>query len=119
MTEGEPQLKYKVSRTVDCGDLDDFVNMHLEGYGLSWRALDTGSDGYHNGSYAEATVKVGAEIEDDLDQDFDRWLTGEGPFYLPEEERYTCWTPDIQHILQWLCNIGKIPAGKYVVHLWW
>lgn len=119
MTDGEPQLKLKASYAVDCHDLDKFVAMHLEGYGLSWRSLDTGYDGYHNGSYASADVELGAEIEDDLDQDFNRWLTGEGPFYKPEEEKYECWTPDIQHILQWLCNIGKIPAGSYVVELWW
>lgn len=115
----EPQLKYEDARLVDCRALDKFVKMHLEGYGLSWRALDTNEDGYHNGSYREADVKLGAEIEDDLDQDFDRWLTGDGPFYLPEEEGYESWLPDIQHMLQWLCNLGKVPEGKYVVELWW
>lgn len=119
MTEGEPQLRYQKTLLVDCHDLDKFVNMHLEGYGLSWRALDTGNDGYHNGAMREAAVTLGAEIEDDLDQDFNRWLKGEGPFYLPEEERYQDWSPDVQHILQWLCNIGKIPEGRYVVEMWW
>lgn len=115
----EPQLKFEISRTVDCRELDRFAAIYLEPYGKTWRSLDTGSDGYHNGSYAEADVVEGADIEDDLDQDFNRWLLSEGPFYLPEEERYAYDLPDVHHILQWLCNIGEIPTGKYVVHLWW
>lgn len=119
----EPKLRYKVSYAVDCHDLDKFVNMHLEGYGVSWRSLDTGYDGYHNGSYMSAEVKVGDEIEDDEDQSFDRWLTGEGPFYLDPEDGpdspYSYDSPGIQHILQWLCNLAVIPEGNYVVELWW
>lgn len=115
----ELQLRYKDARVIYCGDLDKFVNMHLEGYGLTWRSLDTGYDGYHNGSFQSAEVSIGAEIEDDLDQDFNRWLTGEGPFYKPEDEKYSNDSPDIQHILQWLCNMAKIPEGNYVVELWW
>lgn len=117
---GEPQLRYKDVRLVDCHDLDKFVNMHLEGFGKSWRSLDTGYDGYHNGSYMKAEVEVGAEIEDDEDQSLSRWLLGEGPFYLdPEDGKYSYDSPGIQHILQWLCNIDKIDDGDYVVELWW
>ena len=115
----EPKLKYNVSYAVDCHDLDKFVAIHLEGFGATWRALDTGYDGYHNGSYMSADVKVGGEIEDDLDQDFDRWLMGEGPFYKDEDDTYSYDLPGIQHMLQWLCNQAKIPEGKYVVELWW
>lgn len=116
----EPKLRYDVVYNVDCGDLDKFVNMHLEGFGQTWRALDTGYDGYHNGSYFKADVRVGSEIEDDLDQDFDRWLMGDGPFYLdPEEGKYSYDLPGIQHMMQWLCNMGKIPEGTYVIELWW
>lgn len=106
---------------MDCGDLDDFANIHLEGYGRSWRALDTGSDGYHNGSYVEADVAFGEDIEDDLDQSFVRWLHCDGYFYEEEEgdDSYSYLLPGPQHVLQWLCNMGKIPDGKYVVKMWW
>lgn len=115
----EPKLEYKIAYAVDCHDLDKFVNMHLAGYGKSWRSLDTGNDGYHNGSYQSATVEIGAEVEDDEDQDFGRWLLDDGPFYLDTEGPYSYDSPDIQHMLQWLCNIGKIPEGHYVIELWW
>jgi hypothetical protein len=115
----KPQLKYEDARLVECGNLDKFVNMHLEGFGASWRALDTGYDGFHNGSYVEAEVELGAVIEDDEDQSFARWLMGEGPFYLDEDDTYSYELPQIHHMLQWLCNIGEIPTGKYVVELWW
>lgn len=115
----EPQLKYADARLVDCRALDDFAAIYLGPYGKTWRSLDTGSDGYHNGSYVEADVTVGAVIEDDEDQSFGRWLLNDGPFYLPEEESYADELPGIQHILQWLCNKGKIAEGKYVVELWW
>lgn len=115
----EPKLKYKVSYAVDCHDLDKFVAIHLEGFGKTWRALDTGYDGHHNGSFQSAEVVVGQEIEDDLDQDFNRWLMSEGPFYMPDDEKYHYDSPDIQHILQWLCNMAVIPEGNYVVELWW
>lgn len=118
MIPEEPKLKYEVSYAVDCGDLDEFVAIHLEGYGLTWRALDTGYDGYHNGSYMSANVRVGQEIEDDLDQDFNRWLKG-GDFYEDEDGDYSYTLPNIQNMLQWLCNLGKIPEGRYVVELWW
>lgn len=116
----EPQLKVKASYAVDCHDLDKFVAIHLEGFGLTWKALDTGYDGYHNGSYMSADVRVGQEVEDDLDQDFTRWLQG-GYFYAPEDGDIRYWDerPGIQHILQWLCNLGKIAEGNYVVELWW
>lgn len=115
----EPQLRYKEVFLVDCHDLDKFVNMHLEGYGKTWRSLDTDLDGYHNGSYEKADVKFGEEIEDDLDQDFNRWLMGEGPFYLDEQGIYSNELPGVEHMLRWLCNIGQISEGKYVVELWW
>ena len=112
----EPKLKYDDARVVDCRDLDDFVNMHLKGFGLYWRSLDTGYDGYNNGSYEEANPVYGMEIEDQTDQDFDRWLMG-GSFL--ESEKYSSIPPSIEHMLQWLCNMGAVDEGKYVVHLWW
>jgi len=115
----EPILNREVGYIVDCHALDKFVAIYLEPYGQTWRALDTGSDGYHNGSYEKAEVELGAEIEDDLDQDFSRWLMGEGPFYKDEDDTYSYDLPGVQHMLQWLCNIGKIPSGTYLVELWW
>lgn len=116
---GEPQLKFEEARVVDCRTLDKFVAIHLEGYGVTWRSLDTNSDGYHNGSYQTADVKLGAEIENDMDQDFSSWLTG-GDYYLNDEEGFMSREiPGIQEMMQWLCNLGKIPDGKYVVELWW
>lgn len=114
----EPQLRYKESRLVDCHDLDPFVAMHLEGYGVSWRALDTDDDGFHNGSYVTANVAFGNEIEDDEDQSFNRWLIGDSPFYLDPEGTYSYDLPGVQHMLQWLCNMDKIPDGRYVVEMW-
>ena len=119
MTAELLRLKYRVAYEVDCRDLDKFVAPFLEQRGLTWRALDTGYDGYHNGSYFSYTVEIGADIEDDLDQDFDRWLMGEGPFYDPGDDVYAYDMPGIQHILQWLGNMAVIPEGNYVVHLWW
>lgn len=115
-----PRLKYRVAYEVDGSDLDKFVAPFLAQRGLTWRALDTGYDGYNNGSYISADVEIGAEIEDDLDQDFHRWLEG-GYFYAPEGDDHTFWdkNPGIQHILQWLCNMAQIPEGRYVVELWW
>lgn len=115
----EPQLRCKDAKVVYCGDLDGFVNMHLEGFGKTWRALDTGYDGYHNGSYTTAGVKLGRDIEDDEDQSFHRWLMGNGPFYLDPEGTYSQDLPSVEHMMQWLCNIGAISEGKYVVELWW
>lgn len=119
MTAELLRLKYRVAYEVDCRDLDKFVAPFLEQRGLTWRALDTGYDGYHNGSYFSGDIELGAEIEDDLDQDFNRWLTGEGPFYLDPDGDYSYDLPGIQHILQWLCNMAQIPEGRYVVELWW
>ena len=87
-------------------------------FGLgTWRSLDTGYDGYHNGSFSSADVSFGAEIEDDLDQDFVRWLYGHGAFY--QDDMLSLELPGIHNMLQWLCNIGCIPDGKYLVKLWW
>lgn len=114
-----PKLRMEASYAVDCHDLDKFVAIHLEPFGKTWRSLDTDRDGYHNGSYVSATVYEGVEIEDDEDQSFSRWILNEGPFYLPDDERYADDLPGVHHMLQFLCNRGKIPAGKYVVELWW
>ena len=113
-------LRFENAFSVDCHDLDNFVNgvLAAKGYNIEWRSLDTGYDGYHNGSYEDANVTVGDEIEDDIDQDFYRWLRG-GVFYLDEDNRYSIALPGIGHMLQWLCNELLIPEGKYVVHLWW
>lgn len=118
----EPQLKYEENvRLVDCHDLDKFVAIHLEGYGVSWRSLDTSRwDGYHNGSYQSADVAPSKESDLDYDEncDFGRWLTGG---YYFDENSYggPGGLPSIEEMLQWLCDQGKIPAGKYVVELWW
>lgn len=116
----EPTLKMKDCFVVDCRDLDKFVAMHLEGFGAEWHALETDRDGYHNGSFASAEVSFGKEIEDDEDQDFSRWLMGEGPFYLdPEDGTFSYDLPDVHHMLQWLCNATLIPDGNYIVKMWW
>lgn len=113
----EPQLKYSIAYEVECRDLDDFVRIHLEGFGISWRAIDAEYE-CNNGTYVSATVIPGDEIEDDLDQDFGRWLLGED-FYNPGEGMYNIEMPSVHHMLQWLCNMGKIAAGRYVVKLDW
>lgn len=116
---GEPQLKMEFAYSVDCHDLDRFVANQLVDAPITWRTLDSGYGEYHNGSHVSTDVEFGAEIEDDEDQDFNRWLTGEGAFYEPEDGSYYIELPGVQHILQWLCNIDKIPPGKYVVEVWW
>lgn len=114
-----PQLPYKNAYVVDCHDLDKFVNMHLEGYGIAWRSLDTDQDGYHNGSYAQADVKFGNDIEIDTDQNFNIWLLG-GAYYQDDADGFMSNAiPGVEEMMQWLCNIGQIPEGKYVVKLWW
>ena len=112
------ELRMEDAKLIDCHDLDRFVEAVLEPYGVSWRALDTGYDGYHNGSMVDTTVEFGANVEDDLDQDFERWLAG-GDFYEDEEGDYSYTLPNIQNMLQWLCNQHLIEPGKYVVDLWW
>lgn len=104
------------AKLIDCHDLDRFVEEVLEPYGVTWRSLDTGYDGYHNGSMQEATVEYGADPELDLDQDFQRWLDG-GSYYSDDELPGII--PGIQEMLQWLCNQKRIEPGKYVVDLWW
>lgn len=119
MTDGEPQLKFEEGFIVDCRALDEFVAIHLEGYGVSWRALDTDSDGYHNGSYQKAEVAPGRESDWDDGEDFNSWLRGDQ--YYPDEEEGFLYNaiPGVQEMLQWLCDLGKVPAGKYLVELWW
>lgn len=112
------ELKMEDAKLVDCHDLDRFVEVVLKPYGVSWRSLDTGYDGYHNGSMVDTTVEFGADVEDDLDQDFERWLSG-GDFYEDEDGDYSYTLPNIQNMLQWLCNKQLIEPGKYVVDLWW
>jgi hypothetical protein len=63
-----------------------------------------------------ARVAFGRDPEDDLDQDFGRWLTG-GTYY--EEDYWDNVPPSVEAMLQWLCNEGHIASGTYVVHLWW
>jgi hypothetical protein len=110
-------LKIKAALLVDCHDLDKFVAPLLEPYGVTWRSLDTGRDGYNNGSMEDAVVVLGNEIEQDVECDFMRWLHG-GPFY-DDQEYMANITPSINEMLQWLCNEGQISAGHYVVDLWW
>lgn len=109
------ELRKQSVYLVDCHDLDKFVAPILALYDLTWRALDTDYDGYNNGAMATATVEVDGEIEDDLDQDFERWLQG-GEFYIDDDFSHG---PGVQNMLQWLCNENHIPAGKYVVEMWW
>lgn len=112
-----PQLKYEEVRAVDCHDLDAFVAIHLESYGVTWRALDTDRDTYHNGSPHTVRIKFGEEIEDDFDQDFNNWLLG-GAYYK-NDAFLNDTIPGIQEMMQWLCNTGKLPEATYVVELWW
>lgn len=117
----EPQLDKKEAFVVDCHDLDKFVAMHLEGFGVEWRALESSRwDGFHNGSFEEADVAPGKE-SDYLDdgENFDRWL--QGGYYFDEDSYGFSGNeiPSVEAMLQWLCDQGKIPAGKYVVKLWW
>lgn len=116
----EPQLDCEENvRLVDCHDLDKFVAIHLEGYGVEWRSLHTSRyDGYHNGSYEEADVAPGKEADWDDGQDMGRWLTGD-LYYPAETYGGGGGMPSIEEMLQWLCDQGKVPAGKYVVKLWW
>lgn len=115
----EPMLSFEDGRIVECRDLDKFAAIYLEPYGVTWRSLDTNYDGYHNGSYEKADIVFGREIEDDFDQSFERWLLGEGPYYLDEDDTYSYDLPPIEAMMQWLCNIGRLPEGKYIVELWW
>ncbi len=116
---GEPQLRMTDARVVDCHDLDKFVAIHLDGYDVTWRALHTNDDGFHNGSYEEADVAPGKEPDWDDGEDFGSWLLG-GQYFPDEEDGFLHdASPGIQEMLQWLCDLGKVPAGKYVVKLWW
>jgi|SRR6267142_809857 len=116
----EPQLKYENARVVDCHNLDKFVALALEeGYDVKWRALESNPyDSYHNGSYEEADLVYGMEVEDQTDQDFDRWLLG-GDFYDETAYGGAGGVPSAEHMLQWLCNMGVVDEGKYVIHMWW
>ena len=114
----EPQVSYENAYVVDCHDLDKFVNMHLEGYGKTWRSLDTNQDGYHNDSYEEANVAPGQEPDWDDNQDFDRWLAG-GLYFGEDTYGGGGGMPSIEEMLQWLCDQDKVSQGKYVVKLWW
>lgn len=118
----EPELECTENvRLVDCHDLDKFVAIHLEGYGIAWRSLESSRyDGFHNGSYEEAEVAPGMEQDWHFDEncDFGRWL--QGGYYF-DENSYggPGGMPSVEEMLQWLCDAGKVKAGKYVVKLWW
>lgn len=116
----EPQLKYEEVRLVDCHDLDKFVAMHLDAFDVEWRSLESSRwDGFHNGSFEQAEVYPGREADWDDGENFDRWLLG-GYYYDEDSYGFTGnEIPSIESMLQWLCDQDAIPAGEYVVKLWW
>lgn len=123
-------LDYKDVRWVDCRDFDKFVRQFLPEERASWSVMDSHIDGFHNGSYVEATVKYGREPENEENQNLERWLAGgeyndEPGDDADEEDRdyYESYgrgnMPGADELLQWLCNKGVISDAKYVIDIWW
>lgn len=123
-------LKYEDVREIDRWEFDRFVELALKDYGRTWNIMDSGYDGFHQDTYLSARVERDREPEEDIEQNFDRWLDG-GSYYdepdkdAPQEEwndfnRYMRdEIPGFQEMMQWLCNKGYAPEGKYVIHIWW
>lgn len=59
-------------------------------------------------------------IVDDEDADFESWLSG-GQLYpnIEDMEYFQDAEPDCESMMQYLFNRGLIPAGKYLVYVWW
>lgn len=124
-------LNYKEVRQLDRWKFDEYLKVLLEPYGRTWEIIkDAGFDGFHNGEHLSATVVSGQEIEEDTTQNFQRWLEGGQYNDEPEEtdseedkkfyeKYYRNATPGFSEMLQWICNQGLVPEGKYVMEVWW
>lgn len=102
-------------------DLNKFFN---EITGLNWHYAD-GMD-YPAQNTMNKTVIPDMEYSADSDGDedwdcgfsWDKYFAGEGFFTDPYyEDSMTHPSPD--HVLQWLYEHGHIPAGKYILEVWW
>lgn len=102
-------------------DLQDFFNQTT---GMSWNYAD-GLDYPAQNTMSKVTIPDMEYSEDpDGDDTWDcgfswvKYFEGEGFFTDPYyEDRMTHPSPD--HVLQWLYENGEIPAGNYVVEVWW
>lgn len=113
------ELQLEPAHYIWCKNLDDFIQPHLEAFERDdWRVMDAADD-YHNGSCEIFTVGPNKYVDDDDAENFSRWLMG-GSYY---DEYVYNWTgdelPSPRAMVQWLFEQGKVPAGKYVVEIWW
>lgn len=92
-------------------NLQDYFN---ELTGATWHWAD-GEEFLSQDSYLTITADPEWEPEDE-EADMLRYL--EGGHYSTDykDEPYP---PGIEDVMQYLCRIGKIPAGKYIVTVWW
>lgn len=101
-------------------DLQKFANQFLS---REWD-LHSGEDFPAQNASTKFTIGPRDWIMDDDEADFDSWLTG-GQLYpnLDYTESYSQYflgkDPDCEAIMQWLFNEGHVPAGKYLVEVWW
>jgi hypothetical protein len=97
-------------------DLQEFANQFLN---REWD-LHKGEDFPAQDYSVKFEIDESEWIVDDIDADFDNWLAG-GDLY--DLEKYPFMQnlnePNCESIMQYLFNIGKIPAGRYLVEVNW
>lgn len=92
-------------------NLQDYFN---ELTGAKWHWAD-GDEYLNQDSYI--TVNTFPEWESDSeDADMTRYLEGGHYDLTYKDEPYP---PGIEDVVQYLCRIGELPAGKYIITVWW
>lgn len=112
------ELEIEPAHFIWCHDLDKFIQPHLEAFERdNWRVMDA-EDEYHNGTCVVFNVGPDELVDDWEDQNFNRWLMG-GEYLDDPYNEMIEYMPNTRAVMQWLFENGKVPAGKYVVHIWW
>lgn len=102
--------KHQTIKLIDCRDLDQFIETHLD---RKWDTLEAERDGALSGngmitSY-EAYFDPEHEYSVERDQLVQEWLAGD----LLDNEINT------SDILSYLVKLKVLEPGDYWVHLWW
>lgn len=90
--------------------------------GMNWHYADALD--YPSQNSMTKVVIPDMEYSEDTDGDpewepgfsWQRWLNG-GEFY--DADYSAGRVPSVDHVFQWLYENGHIPAGKYILEVWW
>jgi hypothetical protein len=115
-----PQLEMETANVFWHGDLEALVR---EVYNQNISVLDLVFEP-HNGSYYEYTVNGESELQDIGDDIIvQRWIDDGGTVFDVSDVSEFDWTNEyelgVRHILHRLYKDGIIPAGKYLMKVWW